>query len=130
MQRQLEEAIALGEAGSSARRAAEARAAQAEARAEAVEAASARSAGRGGEGLSQGLELRNARAELAAQEAAVREARELKGYVRCAFGPLRCSLFSPCSLLSMHVKNTLVWCDLASLRQCMVACSLREHMGA
>lgn len=81
MQQQLEEAITLGEGNAAARRAAESRAALTEARAEAAEAAAAMRNGAGD--APAALELSNARAELAAQEAAVREARELKGYVRC-----------------------------------------------
>ncbi len=89
MEQQLEEAVALGEGAARARRAAEARAAASDARADAADAAAARGGGGGGGAAAAGerLELRNLREELAAQEAAVAEARELTGYARCASRP-------------------------------------------
>ena len=103
MQQQLEEAVTLGEGTAAARRAAEFRAALAEARAEAAEAAAARRDGAGD--ARAALELKNARVELAEQEAAVREARELKGYVRCAahcaaacIKSISAAVVSPCML--------------------------------
>ena len=90
MEQQLEEAVALGVGTARARRAAEARAAAADARADAADAAAARGSGGGSGGAAaagERLELRNLREELAAQEAAVAEARELTGYARCASRP-------------------------------------------
>lgn len=74
---QLEEAVTLAEEATRKRREAETQLVTAEARAEAAAAHSATSDG------GRELELRNLRDELAAQEAAVREARRLKEHARC-----------------------------------------------